>query len=602
MSSAGNTQVPVPWIYRMQSNGVSLAYFEGDIEIGGNLTVAGTIIGVMGIFPTVAVFEAATIPDTVTSVQVAGYFTPGDGGAAMYALSGTPGPAPGMVETADGKWWIIASGQTINLRQFGATFDGATDDRDAIQAALDFAAEFGPATVYAPVAGTGLKAIVDSTLVIDACLVSLDLAGATLDFSGIAVGSAFEFDQSTIDVNLRTSQNYAHVLKNGVIIGPGGVAGTRALDIFNGDSPPLIAGLAFDNLSFINWDQDCRFGDGAFCVTFNHCSFTFLSGGPSGVVYSMSLLTAAANGGEKIAFNDCQWFNRPYLLGVSNPNCDIFFTGCSLDYFGARAITQTGAARVFLTNCHIENRDDTADWFSLGSDPNGVLSLVNCNIICDEPLLNFSVFRIDNACRSGGLFLKSCGVSIDVGHQTPLVAGTSGRVVIDDLTWLANTAYICNGETSNMLAYGGFENAAYASDWTFAGTSPPVRSNARAHTGTWSLNFPATSTNTPVAARAIDCIPGKKLFCEFWYQTVNLAGTSATFQVTCAFRDKDGNILESGNTIAVTTDVGTWTRDALFIANGAPRGTVSALVTFQVSGAASGAPQAYIDDVIINVS
>lgn len=81
---------------------------------------------------------AVRIPSEVGIFITSGYHLPGDGGGGPYIPASAPGPGPGLIQTADGGWWVLADLQP-NVRQFGAVGDGVTDDGPPVQLAVDFA-------------------------------------------------------------------------------------------------------------------------------------------------------------------------------------------------------------------------------------------------------------------------------------------------------------------------------------------------------------------------------------------------------------------------------------------------------------------------------
>ncbi len=92
-------------------------------------------------YATKAALEAATVPIVVTSIQLTGYTTDGDGGGALYKRVGAA-PAHNLkIQSADLAWWEMVpdSHGYINVKQAGAVGDNTTDDGQAFIDALNFA-------------------------------------------------------------------------------------------------------------------------------------------------------------------------------------------------------------------------------------------------------------------------------------------------------------------------------------------------------------------------------------------------------------------------------------------------------------------------------
>ncbi len=89
------------------------------------------------IWPTRTAFAAASMSPSVTGVQVLGYSSPCDGGAATYArLSAAPTTVlAGHLQTADGAWWALERHGPVPVEALGAS-TSASDNTAALNAAI----------------------------------------------------------------------------------------------------------------------------------------------------------------------------------------------------------------------------------------------------------------------------------------------------------------------------------------------------------------------------------------------------------------------------------------------------------------------------------
>jgi hypothetical protein len=158
-----------------------------------------------------AVAAAATLPSGMTFVRTAGYATAGDGGGALYKKVVSQPSHTGKFQSADGAWWeLVYLGQPVTLQQFGAIGDGTTDDRAAMQSAIDMVAA-GKGRIWG-VAGKTYRAVINVG-VTDLGLIMKN--GATLDLAG-----------STINLECTGSVYGIRLQSNSHVVGPGTVKTT----------------------------------------------------------------------------------------------------------------------------------------------------------------------------------------------------------------------------------------------------------------------------------------------------------------------------------------------------------------------------------------
>lgn len=482
-------------------------------------------------------------------------------------------------------------GEIVSVKDFGAAGDGATDDTAAIQAAHDAAAALGNAYLWLSPASTYKCA---SGLSIDTNKVGIIGNGTVLSFATMTTGDAITITQSNADGNVRNYVNHVHPIEGIVFVGPGvGTTAVRCVYFNDSASPTIISGGIFRSCAFVDFAKDVSLASGAFCITFEKCNFTLLSGTPT--TYSVEILTGYTNGGERNVFRDCMWNNRNYQFTQTATDADTYFDTCSFDGH-ARSMTISGGL-VTIQNSHIESTLDT-DYFFHVSGTNTLFNLFGgtTQIAANKAT---SAFYCDSTSTSGGIVIRDHAYWFSGStHTANLISGT-GRTDVSGLAQFASATKPAIGSYQNNLAYGGFESANYTAEWTLA--SGAVRSTTLARTGTYSLSLPSSSGVTPSAYCLTPCTVGQRVQGEYWYQVPAITGTSGNFYVQVDFLDKAGNVISNAyGVVLTTTNISTWTQARLGLAP-APAGTVNVKLLFNIFGTASGAPTAYIDDVLIAV-
>jgi hypothetical protein len=423
--------------------------------------------------------------------------------------------------------------------------------------------------------------------------VAVDWCGAKVFFTELASGNACTPIQSEADGNLRNGRNHAHPMENGEFYGPGvAVTTVAAFVIRDASAPNIISGGCLKNMTCYNFASDVVFGSGAFMWEFYHCNFTITGGTPT--TYSITV-PSESNNGERNRFIGCTWNNRDLVLDQSNANANTFFEGCSLDY-GKRTFTVSAGA-AYVIGGHVEQLDDTDNAFRV-SGANSLIFFGGVDFVWQAAKANFSPFYSDSTCTNGGVIILGGRWNQVGGFTVPLVGGT-GRSNVQDLVFQSGASKPAISAAQNVFAYGGFESANWTAEWTTSGTPPPTRTTAQARTGSYSLQFPATPTNTPAATRTIEVKPQQFVTGELYYKTANFTGSGATFYVTVSWLDAAGNQISGQDNILATTTVSSWARVPLAINTPAPAGAASFKIAVGIFGATSGTPTAYIDDVIL---
>jgi len=89
--------------------------------------------------PSRAAIAAASIPIIQVYLRTAGYYSPGDGGSALYKSVASEPSHLGKVQSVDGRWWELVE-RIVTPMMFGAIGSGSAldDDIGAVQGAIDY--------------------------------------------------------------------------------------------------------------------------------------------------------------------------------------------------------------------------------------------------------------------------------------------------------------------------------------------------------------------------------------------------------------------------------------------------------------------------------
>jgi hypothetical protein len=481
----------------------------------------------------------------------------------------------------------------LDPRRYGVDPTGMIDSQPAIAAMLSVAERYESAFIRFP---PGSMIRCDSGLTIDTNKTGIDWQGSLVSFARMTSGHAITFKQTESDVNQRPLRNGAHPIMNGRFAGPGASVGVGC--VLMSDAGGNLSGVKFRNVGFENFATDVILDAGTFCASFESCSFTQTSGARTS---AYSVTVTKNNNGERNIFTDCFWFNRDFQVDALSPNSDTFFTNCSFDSF--RTAFNVAAGMVFLDQCHIEGTSDIATWGIV--ERGAMLFVANTTIISQVDKTAFDIFTSAAGNTNGGVFLDRIFLALGGHAMTTRLIGGTGNARVSNIVQPNYSTRPVIGEMLSLLAYGDFEREAYANDWLFGGSVPPARTGAQAHSGSWSLQISggAGSDANPSSATARRaCGPGQYLQGEMWLRIPSISGTGASFSYSVLYLDASNNqIGSSGSVTTVTTNVASWTRKAIASVSPAPAGTVSAALVLKMTGAASGTPAAFIDDIVVNI-
>lgn len=140
--------------------------------------------------PSVSVMANTDIPEN-SLVETAGCMIPGDGGNALYIIQSTNETADGyaIVDMQNGmQARLLPQNGKVNIRQFGAAGDGATDDTAAINNAIAYCQQ---ADIHELVVPDGVFVISDSITVTNSVLKISGTIGSSIKYVGMGSSGNF---------------------------------------------------------------------------------------------------------------------------------------------------------------------------------------------------------------------------------------------------------------------------------------------------------------------------------------------------------------------------------------------------------------------------
>lgn len=556
-------------------------------SLGGVFSAVAGVSGRLTLADPVALTENATAPaagelDIAPGVVV---------DLAGHTLTVPKFRDPGARQVFTGAGSVVFQNvDRIRPEWWGATFDGATDDAPALQAALDAAVASGKrCDVVLPTA----RCRIESALTIDIGHANLSSPGAVIDASPITAGHAILLQGSpTASVDLY-QQNRAALTgidlvgndRAGTVVGilneTTGASSNRTAHnvIRRGRVRTFGVGISFEDYAYLITAYDLNIHDCGVCVD-----------SPNGT----------ADSGERITFINCNFFNSDQGLRLANVNADFHLIGCSLDYISGRYVNLTGGS-CFLANCHIEGNYDADYWLYVSG--NGRLLKVQDShfVVNNATKTAFEIGYSDSSVGFGGLVLRDIYTTWANNYQLRHFAAGTGRVVMQGWTHPTNNRMPQAAPFANRLWDSSFETGTAEWDLT-GGTDNATRDNARANSGAWSVYFSPTVDGNSVKARAeFRAAPGESVRVSYYAYSTGIDATS-TWHTTLKWLDRSGTVIGQQEA-SYSNDFGggsVWSHLRNILEANAPAGTESVAVQLELRTAATTA-KVWVDDVDVSI-
>ncbi|MFM0638086.1 hypothetical protein PQQ63_15395 [Paraburkholderia metrosideri] len=470
--------------------------------------------------------------------------------------------------------------QWVDVRDFGAAGDGATDDTNAFAEALNVGRGILVPGQRTYKLNGGLSLLANIHL-----LYSQD--GATLDFSGVSSGVAMSVGSSQGDSNITPYTQNNRGMK-GIHVKGNLVSGVIGM-LWEGGTNTFSSYFSLQDSSIEGFDICKQIFTNAWSINFINSSFKGNT--------CLLIPGGGTNYGERITYMG-GWMNQSgTCVDVRNGTSDVRLIGTSLDY-STVLVNAQGGGIVSMHGCHLENDRDTDYWLK-AQDSNSLIQ-IDGSLIVIAGAKTKEVGYVDPLNISGGIELSNVRVQNTASYTPKYLITGGGRVSGSNVSELQVGTRFVVAPSVSQLASPGFTNT---NGWTLGGDVAPTTSTDWSKIGTKSLKFAAGNGQSSQATRTATARPGQFYRASFALRLVGMAAVSRQFFVTWTYLDSGNNpISGSGGTVTYTVDQDGSVETVLgSSARGAPAGT-AAISLFFNTGNWSSAAFAYLDDVAITVT
>lgn len=331
---------------------------------------------------------------------------------------------------------------SLSVKAFGAKGNGTTDDTTAVQAALTSVVNSGKGgTVYFP-PGTYK---ITSGLTVNASYVSISSEGATIDASTMTSGVAVTIT-GTVFLPYKQSTT---VIEGFKIIGnstTGSVTGLRFHTV--GGSGEGSSHITIRNVNISYFGIGIDLGDRAYAINFIGSDVYYCN-------ICVNQNSGIVDGGEKIQFNGCIFFNSNTAIKVRGDASDFNFLSCSLDYNTVQL--DVYQSRVFMTDCHIEGDNPPSAYIIVDSD--GFVNIESSWILQIHGLPHATAYIANLVNANSKLRIANCFCN-NLKTTTDYWATGSGTFILENIHSYGITQNPTkNSVANNLLIDGGFEKS-----------------------------------------------------------------------------------------------------------------------------------------------
>lgn len=354
-------------------------------------------------------------------VKTQGFYQSGDGGGADYVIVNDIGEdeadEASIIALQKGLYAKLLVQDCVNVKQFGAKGDKATDDTEALQKAINFCKNSNNSSVLLLPEGN-YKTTDTLNIYLDKFILKGNGNANILPYMESSIALVF-----TMNENVNYLDRYKHNRKSGgfSILGDN-TTNTTLMTV--GDGTKSVNCCEFENIFLTN------------ATTLLHCkAHTYKNN-------FYNIILNVARGEEQPAFiydnedtsEATNFIGCSFWAGRLQISTECNFYGCTIHFRSHKIEISNG--KVNFTDCHFEilNNPNTIDRAVLVK---GLAIFNNCNFVCSQDNSNF----INNFFATGeygdvpiGIFFNNCNFKYFLGRLTSLDKSSlcSGEVYINN--------------------------------------------------------------------------------------------------------------------------------------------------------------------------
>lgn len=392
-----------------------------------------------------------------------GFYTAGDGGGADYLIINDLGEdevdKASIITLQNSLYAKLLVQDYVNIKWFGAKFDGITDDSVAFNKATTFiqnntkeielTKEYETYTLYMP---KGILKI-NNPITIDVSCMKVIGESTVIDATDTSLETCILLTSKYVEGTTRCPFTQHTRYMEGIVIIGHNESGSKLVAIRGDDSTDdkNVSRFGIKNCSILKCLAGVKISKNAYVPVYENVYF-------GECYYGYYVPDEVENSGERISFVNCTFDNNFVGAYGGNNATNFFFSSCSIDYQKNHAVQLKNGAGAYFNNCHFE-------WDISEENSHFVLENENCTLVINNSFLlgmshdygsgTFSEDNVaetymieNNATKSGGVKITNTKLS-KIFYRYFISGGqyNFSNLLLEENTFIP---YLCTPTSGNL--------------------------------------------------------------------------------------------------------------------------------------------------------